>query len=181
MNLKESVGKEIFLIAEDEIAESEMVVYDNPHDVFTYLSTLMPETDFSTKVYHGMLMPAKVLPSVLHTKNCYVLALRLIHVKGSLTLKGCIFESDCEGRNDILADEIEELVNSKDKVDFEVDIDNIFVLYGYELQVCLAIDEESIDDEVIESCGKVVAEIKKIEGREQQEDAALTVLLSEGE
>ncbi len=181
MKLKESVGKEIFLISEDEIAESEMVIYDNPQDVFTYLSTLMAETDFGTKIYHGMLMPAKVLPSVLHTKHCYILALHLTYIQGNLILKGCIFESDCEGKNDILAKEIEDLVNSEDKVDFKVDIDNIYVLYGYELQACLAIDEESIDDEVIDSCGKMVEEVRKIEENGEQENVAQRLLLEEGE
>jgi hypothetical protein len=36
-----------------------------------------------------------------------------------------------------------------------IDIDDVFILYGHELNVCLSVDEEDIDEDIIETCLKV--------------------------
>lgn len=163
MNIDKSTGIEIYLVAEDEIAHSDIDIYDNYVDVLEHLAMLTPEMDFTTKIYNGVLMPAKVLPSSTFGKKCYIVTLTLSNDMGSLQLEGSIIESDCADQIEVLAEEVEELINKKDAIKFTVDIDNVFILYGHELETCLSINQESIDDEVIDTCKKVAKEIRELE------------------
>ena len=163
MNIDKSIGVEIFLVAEDEISYSEIEIYDNYVDLLEYLSVLEPEINCSTKVYHGVLTTAKVLPSNIHGKKCYIAVLDIVYTKARAQLVGYIFESDCDGQIEILADEIERLMKSKGIISFSIDINNIFVLYGYELETCLSVNQENLDDEVVDTCKKIAKEIEEIE------------------
>lgn len=163
MNLDKSVGIEIFLVVEDEISHSEIEIYDNYVDTLEYLSVLEPEINYSTKVYNGVLVSAKILPSDVYGKKCYIVVLTVVYNKSRPQLEGYIFESDCDGQIEILAEEVEELVKSKGTINFTVDIDNIFILYGHELETCLSINQDSMDDEVIDTCEKIAKEVKEIE------------------
>ena len=163
MELKGSTGLEIYMVAEDETVFSTIDVYTNQEDLLEHLALLNPKADCSTKVYHGILMPANILPPDLINKRCFVVALTIEYVKEQPQLKGTVFESDCDGDVDILADEIEQLLKSVSTMPFRPKIDNMFVLYGYELETCLSINMDSMDEEVIDTCKKIANTLKEME------------------
>jgi len=164
MNLKKSIGMEVYVVAGDESAKTDVEIHDNYTTMLEYLSLLNPEEHFSTKVYHGVLMPATVLPESLKGKSCFILALEMTYKKSVAVLEGYVFESDCDGDIDILATEIEQMIHTNEyTADMRIDIEDIFVLYGYELETCLSINPDSIDEEVVDTCKGISEELKALE------------------
>jgi hypothetical protein len=76
--------------------------------------------------------------------------------------KGCVIEAlkeDPEG----LSVAITDLINNGNPFpESVIDIDNIYILYGYQLQVCLSVKDEDIDDEVIDVCQKIADETEEV-------------------
>ncbi len=156
------INKEVFVVAEDEMNTVEIGVYDDVVDVIEHLQTLDPLNDVNTKVYHGVLTKADVLPSSSKGKKCFILVIDLTTGFADAPIEGCAFESDCENDVSILAGEIEHIVNDNEYVTFPIEIENLFVLYGYSMDVTLGINDDEVDDEIIDTCKKVVEETKQI-------------------
>lgn len=159
------VNKEIFVVAEDEMNTVEIVIYDEVDgidSVVEYLQTLSPIHDLNTKVYHGVLTPAEVLPSSSRGKKCFILVMDLETGLGQVPLEGCVFESDCKEDISVLAEEIEHIVNDNEYVTFPIGIENLFVLYGYSVEVTLSVNDEEVDEEVIDTCKKIAEEVMQI-------------------
>lgn len=156
------INKEIFVVAEDEMNTVEIIIYDEIIGVMEHLQTLSPVDDPNTKVYHGILTSAEVLPSSTKGKKCFILVIDLATGFENVPLEGCIFESDCEEDISVLAGEIEHIVNDNEYVTFAIDIENLFVLYGYPVEITLGVSDDEVDDEVIDTCKKIAEEIKQI-------------------
>ena len=165
MNLDKSTGIEIYVVAEDEANLAEIETFDNYEDAVEYLTLLNPEDNPTTKVYHGVMMPGSILPSdIKEGVNCFVMALELFYKRNVAIMKGYVYESDCEGDVGLLAKDIEDMINTNEyTLSMRTTIDDVFVLYGYELELCLSINPDSVkNDGVIEKCGEITGEIEKV-------------------
>jgi hypothetical protein len=174
MNIDKSLGIEVFVVAEDEGNYGEIDIHDDFITMQEYLSLLNPDEHNTTKAYHGILMPAHILPPDLKGIRCFILALEMRYRGHVPYLNGYIYESDCEGDVDMLATDVEQVVrNNEFTAAMRVTIDDVFVLYGHELEVCLAINPDSVDgDGVVEKAKNVAKVIKAIETHEKERENA---------
>ncbi len=156
------LNKEIFLIAEDEMITAELTVHDEMAGVIERMQLLNPIDNIDTKLYHGVLTSAEVLPSSTRGKKCFILVINLDSGDEGGLLEGCVFESDCEDNVEVLAGEIEHIVRDNEYVTFPINIGNMFVLYGYALEVTLGVADDEIDEEIIDTCTKIAEEVKQI-------------------
>jgi hypothetical protein len=154
---------EVYVIFADYDTAVDVTIVDDFGDALEHLKTLDPEDHFETKVLHGVAAPGDVLPSDLLDNDCFLIVLTPncgIDGKG---LRGTVFETDAACNPSLLAKEIEELVNEDSRgLVFNPDIEDILVMYGYEVELGLCINEDSVDEEKTDSCKRIVEETIRI-------------------
>lgn len=160
--MKFHLNKEVFLIAEDEMNTVELAFHHDMFEALEHLQTLNPLDNSNTKVYHGILAPAEVLPSSIKGKKCFIVVIDLATGLEGIALEGCVFESDCDNDISVLAEEVEFIIKDNEYVIFPVDIENIFILYGYPVEVTLGISDEGLDEEDIDTCKKIISEVNEM-------------------
>ena len=153
------VGKEVFLVvgSEDDEEANDINIFETWGDLVEHLKTLTPTADPETRIFHGVLATGEILPSSFHGKSAYVVCLDPYE-----TSKGSIAESSSECPEG-LAEEISEVMRLGGPLsDMKTDIDDIYVLYGYQLETCLSVNDEDLDDEVIATCKDIADELEII-------------------
>lgn len=131
-------------------------IIDDSTEIIAHLRSRDAITDYDIKVLLGWLTPATVLPKNLRGKIPYIL------VQSPNISYGFIIESCAESGKE-LSKEVEKILDIADiYINDDVGIENIYILYGQELNVTLSLDEDYFDEEVISSCEKIVDEVKQI-------------------
>lgn len=157
------LNEEVFVIFTDYDTTVDIVVVKALNEALDYLRMLEPEDHFETKVLHGVFAPADVVPSDLHDNDCYLIVLVPNCGINGVGMRGDVFETDCAANPSLLAAEIENIVNKNDRsLVFSPDIEDVYVLYGYEADLGLCINQDTIDEEKADSCKKVVQEAMRI-------------------
>jgi hypothetical protein len=141
---KSLLHKEIYLVAGDEDDDPRPIfIAEDLPELKKYLASLLVANDFDIRVLHGVLVPARVLPSKLKGKTAFLV---YITEQTEDVTKAAVVEGGDSAV--ILAEEVEFAVKGIP----EVEIDNTFILYGYELQTYLTVMEDDHDDEAIDTC-----------------------------
>lgn len=156
------IGKEIFVVASEECDEGDfgaVFFSDKIGELKEFLSQMDPEVDSYTRVYHGVLQTAEYLPSSIRNKNVF-----LVCLDPGDPEKGYVMETN----SDTVAELSKELaaVLNGDEI-FEgsgkPSTEYIYLLYGYQLKVCLSINDEDLDEEKINVCKEISEEIDGVE------------------
>lgn len=149
------VGEEIYVIFEDWDKLVDIVFCDDLPDAFEYLKLLSPGEFFDTVALHGILTRAESIPADLMTRECFIIVVQPESYLNNIGLKAAVIESDAGDSVEVLAEEIEEIIDKGSKWDDSIGIDDIFILYGYHIELGICINEDSLDEENIEVCKKV--------------------------
>lgn len=149
------INEEVYVVVEDFDNLVDIVFCDDLPDAFEYLKLLSPEEHYDMKVLHGVLTKAESIPADLMNRECFIIIVVPTTGLNNVGLKGVIIESDAGNYVEILAEEVEEVVSKAYKWSPVVDIDDIYILYGYHVDLGLCINEDSLDEENIEICKKV--------------------------
>lgn len=151
------IGQEVFFISGSEDEDmSNLYIYEDWVGVVEQLKTMSPTTEMETRIFHGILTSSKSLPNSFRNKSTFIIQLGF---DGSSTAN--IIESESVNSLE-LANEIEDLINTNNSIlDIKVNIEDIFILYGYKIEPCLSINEDDIDEEIIEYCKNIAEEIIK--------------------
>lgn len=147
------IGKEVYVTIEDFDNFVNITFCEGLPDTFEYLKLLPPDEFCDIIVLHGVLTSAKSIPADLMERECYVIVMEpTSRCAVDAALKGVVIESDAGDQADILAEEIEEGIK---KARGSISIDDMYILYGYRVELGLCINEGSLDEENIEVCKKV--------------------------
>lgn len=155
--LKEFNGEEVYVIIGDEDEDvSELFVTTNWGDLIHELASKTPDVDSGIRVFHGVLYSAEFLPNSFHGKSAFV----LIQDPADLT-RGCLVESCSDSPKEVSVD-LTNVIDMGGGGAFTdmVEIDDIFILYGYQLNLCITVSEEEVDEEIIAAGEKIVEEIE---------------------
>lgn len=171
MSIEDDCNKEIFLAYSEEGNNNQ---HGDSVEIFTttelmvlveYLKRLTPSLDHDTVVLHGVLTKASSIPKNLRRKKAYIILEDIYSADQALVLEAGI-QSDKE-----LAKKIDAIIDGNDKHLFPVpwrnyaidtDIDDIYILYGYEVSVILSLEEEELDEEIIDTCKKIANDAEVI-------------------
>lgn len=154
--ISQYVGKEVFLVigSEDE-AVGDIDVFEDWGSLVEFLKKLTPTADPETRVFHGILTLGEFIPSSFHGKSAFIVCIEPYEDS-----KGNIIESTGGNPTD-LAEEISSIMSVGGQISgMKVDIDDIYILYGYQLEPCLSINDDELDEEIIAVCSEIAAEIK---------------------
>jgi hypothetical protein len=158
MTLRSLVGEEVFITAaSEEEDEGEIFVTTSLFGLLDHMGNLSASTDSETRVFHGVLSTAEVIPESFKNKSVF-----LVFINPNEVDRGYVAESG-SGSPDELAVEIEGIIGQCDLLfNGDVSIDDMFILYGYQIEVCLCVKEDSIDEEAIYTCKKIYDEVEDI-------------------
>ena len=172
MPLEDNCNKEIFLTYSEEGnnnqhgASVEVFVTTELMVLVEYLKRLTTSLDYDAVVLHGVLTKAASIPRNLRGKKAFIILEDIYNADQALVLEAGV-QSD-KG----LAEKINALIDGDDKhlaplpwrnYAVDIDIDDVYILYGYEVSVILSLDEEEIDDEVIDTCKKIAKDAATID------------------
>ena len=153
-SIAQYVGKEIYLVAGGEDEETgDVHAFETWGDLIEHLKTLTPIVDQETRVFHGILTVGEIIPSSFRGKSAFIICLDPYE-----DLKGNVVEST-DGSPAGLAGEIKNIMNLGGPIsDARIGIDDIFVLYGYQIETCLSVNDDDLDEEIIATCREIAVE-----------------------
>lgn len=158
--LKEFNGQEVYIIIGDEDEDvSDIFVTESWEDLVAELATKTPDVDSDVRVFHGVLHSAEFLPNSFHGKSAFV----VIQDPSDLT-RGCLVESCSDSPEEVAAD-LTNVIDMGGGGAFTdlIDIDDIFLLYGYQMNLCITVSEEEVDEEIISAGEMIVDEVKEVQ------------------
>ena len=161
--LDDFIRKEVFIItgAEDE-EESEIKVMEDFESVKEYLVGLLGTMlNSEIRIFHGVLAPAAILPSSFKNKNAFLIAVTEHNDEAGYVAE---VSDDLEVAD--LAKMIEELIlfGGPGRAYDVSDIEDIYVLYGYQMQIenNFLVMEDQIDEETILVADSILDELVDI-------------------
>lgn len=166
--LDRTVGDEIIIVCPkaenfDSVLIGSVEICDQMVEVVDALLEYPAVDSLDYSVLHGFLTDASSLPASI-PKGVKVFIL----IMDEACEAGGAFEVETTNILSI-AEEIRQLVVGATP-DSGVDIEQIYVIYGYEIQTVLTIDESTTDDEVIASCKELIETIPVVTEMEFNEE-----------
>lgn len=157
MDIQEAIGLEVIVVCDglDEKSESMFVERANSwKKVINHMKTKSVDFDSSTRVFHGVLARADVLP-----QNGHKDAIIAICVNPENKNETVCWELEVASISD-LALSIETIMRSSFCIHFEEEmrIQDVYILYGYEKATFIMADD-LVNEEVLISCRKTYSSI----------------------
>ena len=155
------LGQEVFVVTgaeEDEI--SDLFVTNSRLSLDEHLLQMAAATDSDTRVFHGVLATAEFIPASFHGKSTFIICLH-----PHKTDEGYVGEGpDNPGE---LVIEVEAIINSTglEIPGGKLSIDHLYILYGYQLKLALAINEDEVDEEYIFTCSQIYDDTIEVESQ----------------
>lgn len=151
------IGKVVFVVttAEDE-ETGEMFFTDDWSDLSKNMDAMDPELNAETRVFHGVLTCARYLPDRIDSEKAYVIFMPL----------SCPSEGNVVEIKSVSADKIVEKVMELMKDSTMViapEIDDFYVLYGYQMPTYLSVKKDDIAEANIETCKEIYNRAKRVE------------------
>lgn len=165
------VGQEIFVVASEEsfhnvhASQREFHVFDNVEELQEKMGELDVNDADEYRVIHGVLTHAAALPTDLKDRTAFVLVIdEADEENGYMVEAGDTVEHVEDSVKDIIENGIGHL--------YDAEIEQVFVVYGYELTITLSINEDDLDEEVLDACHRVAEAADSVfdENRAEIED-----------
>lgn len=147
--IRNYIGKSVFIVGYDgDVEIGDIDAFETIEALNEHLSSLSPISETNLTVLHGILTSSECIPEDIG------LGVYLVVTESEEVDTGCVFEVS-SGMQESLTELIEEVL-SGDKDGFvDTAIDNVFVLYGYEMSMCYAVNKDQIDDKTLEESQEI--------------------------
>jgi len=164
--LNSHVGREVFIVGVDgeQEEDGEISCFESLSELNDHLSGLSPVSEDNLIVLHGVLAPAEYIPPDVGRGAFVVVADPADDIGGSILN---LEDSNIEN----LASTIEKLLSHLSPYD-GLEIDNVFVLYGYELNLGFCVREDEIDEEIFDQSEKVATLVEEMERRNSEGESS---------
>ncbi|TET61132.1 MAG: hypothetical protein E3J47_05860 [Candidatus Stahlbacteria bacterium] len=148
--------EEVYIVGVDTAVtpSGELVVCSSYEQLLSHLRTKNISICSDLRVIHGVLTSAKSIPRDLRNQQAFIVVMDQENHS-----HGVILDSESDDDYKELAYEVRSLLKGNESANFLYDIDQMFILYGYELSIVMSVDEDDIEtDDTIETC-KSIADI----------------------
>lgn len=152
---KSLLNEQIYLVGMNgDLDAGEVFIYDDFNDLNQHLAAAMPDLEPDLMVVHGIITSALYLPPD-PGRFVYILV-----QDPEDAMYGAIYE--VEGDDvDSLSKKIEEIIDGKEYYYKNVSIDNIFVVYGYQMNLGYVVLPEEIEERNLQECMEIVSFIEE--------------------
>ena len=162
---EKNLGKDVFILAEEKKNDASITFHDKTDDIFSYFNSNIAGNIYDVSLYHGILTKAISIPSEISTNidiivivrknksnNCNIFPCVSLNYAQKLisTLVGSSISVDDHYLDTILED-----ISGLDKQN----IDNIYILYGYSIELHYSFDKNELDEEIIAGSKEIYASI----------------------
>jgi len=144
--------REIYVVGTDSTVSSaggELTVCSSFESLLNHLKTKNVSINSDLRVLHGVLTSARSIPKDFRNRQPFLLIR-----DPEDNERGVLLDADSDGCKE-LATEIEKVLGSEEIATFFIDIEHVYILYGYELNLALSVDEDDLDEEIIIDCIEV--------------------------
>lgn len=151
--------KEVYVAGPDSTVTTsgELTICGSFEALLNHLKTKSVIINSDLRVLHGVLTSAKTIPKDFNHRQPFILL-----KDPDSNDRGIMLDADAENDCNELASEIERLLENGEVASFFFEMDDIYILYGYELSITLSVDEDELDEEIIEDCLVVAKAAKKL-------------------
>ena len=152
------INREIFLVAGPEDEEStEVFASEKWEGLLGHLSSKNPTIESGIRVFHGILTIAEFLPKSFKNKSAFVICMN-----PKKDREGFVIESESDDPES-MAEQLELVISEGQPFVLEdPDIDDYFILYGYQLRTCMSVSQDEVDEEAIETCKEISSEVEHV-------------------
>lgn len=158
MSLIEFIGQEVFIVTSgEEEDEGKIFACLDIYEVIEYMKLLNPDTDSGTRVFHGILESAEVLPKNLRNKSVFLMFLNPVDGE-----RGYVAESGSATPSELALEIETSMAFGVEVFREEPSIEDVLILYGYQLETCLSVRDDDLDEEVIYTCKKISEDIEEL-------------------
>lgn len=156
--MEQYLYNEVYVVGTDVTisAGGDLVVCSSFEDLLNYLGAKNVSINSDLRVIHGVLTSAQSIPKDLKGLQPFIL------LKSPENDHGILFDADADDDCAELAAEIEKILESGEIASFFFEIDNVYILYGYELSLTLSVDEGDLAEEIISECLEVAEAARKL-------------------
>jgi len=160
MSLSDTLYKEVYIIGVDTTVtpSGELTVCSSYEQLLDHLKTKNVSICSDLRVIHGVLTPAKSIPKNIENQQVFIIV-----INQEDSSHGAILDSESDNNCEELAYEVRSILEDNRITNFFFGIDQTFILYGYELNIVMSVDEDDIDCDVIDICNKVADIAKKLD------------------
>jgi len=160
--MEDYLYKEVYVVGVDVTTSisGELKICDSFEDLLKHLKTKNASVTSDLRVIHGVLTAAKTIPKELHGRQAFVLL-----KDPDEDDHGLLLDSEAEDYIE-LGEEIKEQLDTGEAASFFFEIEDVFIVYGYEMTLTLSVDEDDVDDDIIEVCMSISNEAKKLNREE---------------
>lgn len=152
---------EVFIMVSNITGYQLIEIHAELFDVMESLNPKDINCSKNIKVVHGCLLPAAILPNNFNGIGGFIVV-NLPNTNYGLFTGNAFYNSD------ELATAIQTTINHK----CDIEIEDVFVLYGSEIPLTLSIAEDELDEELIERGCAIVREVKQIKEKLEIGDVA---------
>jgi hypothetical protein len=156
-----SLFQEIYLMGSDSLIKKcdWFSISLSFEELIQAVAALDKDADDYIRIFHGVLTPAKVIPADMGGRQPFIVISDSLS-QGYGTIIDACTEDDCQE----LALEIENILINSSLTDFNFEMRDVFILYGYEIGINLqmTVTEDDLDDEVIAECIRAGENAKKL-------------------
>jgi len=153
--------EEIYIVGVDTAItpSGELVVCASYEQLLNHLKTKNISICSDLRVIHGVLTSAKSIPKDLKNQQAFIVIINQENYS-----HGVILDSESDDDCKELAYEIRSSLKGNESANFLYDIDQIFILYGYELSIVMSVDEDDIETgDTIETCKSIADVAEKLD------------------
>lgn len=156
--MDEYLYKEVYVVGTDNIVSvsGELVVCSSFEKLLDHLKTKNMSINSDLRVVHGVLTSARSIPKDFKNKQPFLILKDPDNENYGVLL-------DADGDNcDELGEEIEMTLTNEDTATFFFEIEHVYILYGYEMSLVMAVDEDDLDEDAIECCMEIGDAARKL-------------------
>ena len=153
------IGQEIFVIGPDTQLTNggELRIFEDFNEVSDFLINKDAKLTTDLRALHGVLATAEVIPANLRGSTVFIL-IRNPESKD----EGILLESSADCGQE-LADEIKAIMAEPDEfTNFEYEIDDVFLLFGYEMSIVLTLDEKDVNNKFLDLGDVIYKDIEQL-------------------
>ena len=166
--LNDLVGQEVFVLCpgEDAIGADLIYIAESLTEIDGYCANLDPATEGDYRVLHGVLISGEYLPSSWRGKTPYIIIQDPLEEGRAIVVEG-------DGSIDAVASQIEDMMEyTQESFSQDIEIENVFILVGYQIQLLLTTDFDGLDEEAIFRVNDIAEEVET--ARQKELTASLT-------
>jgi hypothetical protein len=155
---------EVYVVGPDSTVSigGDLTVCSSFESLLEYLKTKNVSVNSDLRVVHGVLTSAKSIPKDLKGRQAFI----LLRDPADDDL-GMLLDADADDDYNELGTEIERVLESNEVASFFFEIDDVYILYGYEMSLALSVDEDEIDENIIHDCKSIAIEARKLNAEDK--------------